>query len=55
MLAVSGPGGKASQLGWNASTEALCRSGSKRAVGAVMSAGGEIKDWKTMSDRESIQ
>lgn len=37
------PQGKASQLGWNAGTEALCRPGSRRALGAVMSAGGEIK------------
>lgn len=37
------PQGKASQLGWNAGTEALCRPGSGRALGAVMSAGGEIK------------
>lgn len=49
------PQGKVSQLGWNAGTEALCRPGSSRALGAVMSAGGRNKDWKTTWDRESIQ
>lgn len=56
MLAVSGPREKVSQLGWNAGTEALCRPGSSRALGAVMSAGGgEIKIGKTTWDRESIE
>lgn len=37
------PQGKASLLGWNAGTEALCRPASRQPLGAVMSAGGELK------------
>lgn len=43
MLAVSGPREKYLSWGGMQGTEALCRPGSSRALGAVMSAGGEIK------------
>lgn len=43
MLAVSGPQGKASQMWRNAGTGALCRSGSRQALGAVMSAGEKTR------------
>lgn len=55
MLAASGPREKASQLGRNAGTGALWRSGSRRALDAVMSAGEKKQDWSSVLDRESIQ